>query len=539
MEQMLRTWQALDLRRRVVLVGAGLLSLVAILALAQVATRPAMALLYSGLDPATAGEVVGRLEQMDVVSDIRGDAIYVAEGARDRVRLALATEGLPRQGQAGYELLDGISGFSATADMFDAAFWRAKEGELARTLLASPGVRAARVHIAVPSRRPFARESAAPTASVSVTMAGGMLTEAQARAMRYLVALAVPGLAPEQVAVLDSRAGVVLAPGDEAAGRDSAALAAEREGRLKAEIEQLIAARVGRDRARVSITVDTDREAETVVETVIDPDSRVILSIDNEEISDSSSGTPASVTVASNLPAGDAQGGGERRAARSETRERVNYDYSGLRRERTRAAGAVRRISVAVLVDGIVVANAAGAPEWQPRPREELEALRDLVRAAIGYDAARGDVVTVESMAFQPDATPGELVETGPFWRFVERNALSLVQIAVLAAVALVLAMTVLRPLLLRRPDAPGYLTLDATGRPIALDGPTGAAGPAGAAVLAGVGHPEGEGGAPGAEGEAPALSDAESLRLAVSENREQTIAMLRDWLSNADEEAA
>ncbi|MEM9147642.1 MAG: flagellar basal-body MS-ring/collar protein FliF [Pseudomonadota bacterium] len=527
MEQLLRTWRALDLRRRAFLIGAGVLSLVAVLSLAQLATRPAMALLYSGLDPATAGEVVGRLEQLGVPSEVRGDAIFVVEGERDRVRLSLAREGLPRQGQAGYELLDGMSGFSATSDMFNAAFWRAKEGELARTILAAPGVRAARVHIAVPSRRPFARESAPPTASVTVSMAGGALTQSQARAFRYLVALSVPNLNPEQVAVIDSRTGIVLAPGEEGGGRDSDTAAAERETRLKAEIEQLIAARVGRDRARVSVTVETDREAETVVETVIDPDSRVTISLDNEEITDSSSGSAGNVTVASNLPAGDAENNPSRQSARSETRERANYDYSELRRERVRQAGAIRRISVAVLVDGLVEDGADGTPVWQPRPEAELAALSELVKAAIGFDAERGDIVTVESMAFQPDATPGELAEASPILRFVERNALTLIQIAVLAIVSVVLALTVVRPLLMRREEPEGpFLTIDEQGNPIAIGGPNATPG-------------EANGESEGADGEAPELSEAENLRLVVSENQEQTVAMLKDWLAPTDEEAA
>jgi len=520
MEQLLETWRSLDLRRRALLVGAGALSLLALVALAQLAARPAMALLYSGLDPATAGEVVGRLEQMGVASEVRGDAIYVAEGERDRVRLSLAREGLPRQGQAGYELLDGISGFSATSDMFNAAFWRAKEGELARTVLAAPGVRAARVHIAVPSRRPFARESAPPTASVTVSMAGGALTEAQARAFRYLVALAVPNLAPEQGAVIDSRAGIVLAPGEGDGARDAGAQAAEREQRLKSEIEQLIAARVGRDRARVSVTVETDREAETVIETVIDPESRVTVSLDNEEITDQSSGGAGNVTVASNLPAGDAAADPERQAARSETRERVNYDYSELRRERVRQAGAIRRVSVAVLVDGIVEAGPDGEPVWSPRPQEELDALADLVRAAIGYDAERGDIVTVDSLAFRPDATPGELAEAGPVTRFLERNALTLVQLGVLAAVATILALTVVRPLLARRPEvAPPLLTIDESGAPVAIGGPAAAA--------------------PEHAAEAPDIPETEALRIAVAENQEQTLAMLRDWLNAPEDEPA
>lgn len=519
MERMLGVWAGLDLRRRAVLVVAAVLTFAAVLSLAQIATRPALALLYSGLDPATAGEVVGQLEEMQVPSEIRGDAIYVSEDARDRVRLALARLGLPRQGQAGYELLDGLSGFSTTSDMFDAAYWRAKEGEIARTILAAPGVRAARVHIAVPTRRPFARESAAPTASVTLTMAAGALTVRQATAIRYLVALAVAGLEPEQVAVIDSRAGMVLAPGSESEAASAATEAAEREAKLKAEIEQLIAARVGRDKARVSVTVETDREAETVTETVIQPESRVIVHQDTEEISDQSQGQGGAVTVASNLPDGDAAGGEARKSARTETRERFNYDYSQVTRERVRAPGAIRRISVAVLVDGLTAPGPDGEPRWQPRPEEELAALRDLVVAAIGFDAARGDIVTVESLAFQPDASPGALVEIGPLRRFVERNAMTLLQLAVLAVVVILLAAMVLRPLLTQSPGA------EPEAEAALLPGD-------GAAVA-------------GARLDAPAAPETlapptpqERLETALAEDPERVIAVLQDWLE-PEEQAA
>lgn len=542
MTQLIETWKALDLRRRVILFGAVALTFLAVFSLAQIATRPGMALLYSGLDPAAAGEVIGALEQMNIKAEIRGDAIFVPEGDRDKVRLSLAGQGLPRQGQAGYELLDGLSGFSATSDMFNAAYWRAKEGELARTILAAPGVRAARVHIAVPTRRPFARDSAVTTASVTVTLASGKMTAEQAMAFRYMTALAVSGLDPKQVAVIDSRAGMVLAPGNENQFSSAVAQAGERETKLKAEIEDLLAARVGRDRARVSVAVETHREAETVTERVIKPDTRVTVHSDTEEISDNSKGSSANVTVASNLPDGDANANNSRESERTETREKVNYDYSEVKRQTVRQAGAIRRISVAVLVDGIVTEGADGEPVWSARTPEELAALRNLVIAAIGYDEKRGDIVTVDSMAFQPDAKPGELVEIGPFQRFLERNAMTLVQLGFLAAVALVLAVTVIRPLLrARRADdavPPGLETMSVTGddAKIANLGTADATGD-----LLGAGNAEM--GDLGSLGEIPDLGvdsvdmpPSEVLRSAVAERPEETIAMLRDWLETEDE---
>lgn len=524
MDRLGAAWRGLDTRRRVIFAGAVVAALAAMLALGQMAARPGMSLLYSGLDPATAGEVIGALDQMQIVSEVRGDAIYVPADARDRVRLALARDGMPRQGQAGYELLDQISGFSATTDMFDAAYWRAREGELARTILASPGVRAARVHIAAPSRRPFARTSAGPTASVTVTMSGGALGAQQATAFRYLVALAIAGLAPEQVAVIDGRAGMILAPGSDSPAMDAATQGADRELQLKRQIEEMLEARVGRDKVRVSVAVETERETETISEKTIQPDSRVTIHSDSEEITDTSSGTNPSVTVASNLPAGEASQGADRQSARSETREKVNYDYSEVRRERVRQPGAVRRLSVAVLVDGVTAADASGNLVWQPRPPEELAALRDLVIAAAGFDEERGDIVTVESLAFQPSGQAGELAEADPVGQFLARNALQLVQLGVLALVVLILALTVIRPLLASArsaaPALPAPLGAGAAGLPAIADA-TEAASLAEAATRS------------------LSIPDRESLIRLVTERPQQSAAMLREWLEATDEEAA
>jgi flagellar M-ring protein FliF len=355
-------------------------------------------------------------------------------------------------------------------------------------------------------------------------------------AIRYVTALAVAGLEPAQVAVIDSRAGMVLAPGTDNRFASALTEASEREAKLKAEIEELLAARVGRDRARVSVSVETHREAETVTERVIQPDTRVTIHSETAEISDTSSGADGSVTVASNLPTGDAAAGNTRESARTETRERVNYDYSEVRRETVRQAGAIRRISVAVLVDGIVAEDANGDPVWRERPPEELQALRELVIAAIGFDETRGDIVTVDSMAFQPDATPGALVESGPVRRFVERNAMTLIQLGFLAVVAIVLAMTVIRPLL--RAGREGAASSgglaevtaeDRTDGPRMLDPATDgtAAAPAGLPDPVAIDEPD--------------LPPQEALRNAVSDRPDDAVAMLKEWLdtNEADQEVA
>ncbi|HUS52531.1 MAG TPA: flagellar M-ring protein FliF C-terminal domain-containing protein [Thermohalobaculum sp.] len=187
-----------------------------------------------------------------------------------------------------------------------------------------------------------------------------------------------------------------------------------------------------------------------------------------------------------------------------------------------RQAGAIRRISVAVLIDGITSIGTNGEPIWEPRPVEEIVALRGLVIAAIGFDEARGDIVTVASLAFQPDATPGELVESGRLLRFFESNAMTLIQIGVLSLVVLVLTLTVVRPILTRSVRSVPNVGAIAGPSPFAV-------GPAGSGALPQQIQP----GMPAPEvGAGHSAPDADALRIAVADQPEQTVSMLRDWLT-------
>jgi flagellar M-ring protein FliF len=273
-KQLKTFWDGLDPRRRLIAALSVLAVLAAIFGLARAATQPSMALLYSGLDAVAAGEVVAALEAEGTPFEVRDGTILVEAGARDRIRMQLAGQGLPAGGPAGYEILDGLTGFGTTSQMFDAAYWRAKEGELARTITGSPNVRSARVHLANPVSQPFSR-SPAGSASVTVTMARGELDRGQAEAIRYLVSSAVAGITPEAVAVIDAARGVVLA-GEEDPLKGAAG-STDREATLKANIERLLEARVGPGRAIVEVNVDAAMESETVTERTIDPESRVAI----------------------------------------------------------------------------------------------------------------------------------------------------------------------------------------------------------------------------------------------------------------------
>lgn len=459
-------WSSLSLRRRIIVLAATIGMFAAVLGIARLAGATDMALLYAGLDDAAAGEVIAALDAQGIAHEVRAGSIFVDQARRDSLRMTLAAEGLPASGGAGYELLDGLSGFATTSQMFDAAYWRAKEGELARTILAVPQVRNARVHLARAPDQPF-RAEGRPTASVLVTSGAGGIDAARARAIRHLVASAVAGMQAADVAVIDSVAGLLP---DEAGANLPGTGAEARAAEIRRNVERLLAARVGPGRAVVEVAVELVTESETITERSFDPQGRVAISSETEERTGTSSESAAGVTVASNLPEGDASGGSGQSSS-SETRETVNYEVSETRREVLRTPGAIRRLSVAVLVDA--PAAEPGADAAPPaRSEEELADLRELVASAVGLDEGRGDVLTLKSLAFVAPPDPGELAEPGLLGMLAPVDTTRAIQIAVLGLVSLLLGLFVLRPILAASVRGPAALPAP----PLALGGPASAA---------------------------------------------------------------
>lgn len=553
-DQLTSFWTNLGVRRQILLVTATVGVFLGVLFIGRTAVTPDYALLYSGLDPAAAGEVVTALDQRGIVHEIVGGSIRVPRGERDRLRMLLASEGLPANGTAGYELLDSLSGFGTTSQMFDAAYWRAKEGELARTIAANPSIRAARVHISNLSSRPFQREDSA-TASINVTPAGAGISVGQARALRFLVSSAVAGLSADSVTVINGSTGEIVEPREDAAGHLAAS---DRAAAYRSNLLRLLEAHVGIGNAVVEVNVETVSETETILERRFDPDQRVIISSDTTERSTSASGSGGgAVTIASNLPDGDAAANGsDSQSNDTETRERVNFEVSETTREILRTPGSVARISVAVLVGG---APDDGTGEWAPRTDDELSSLEALIASAIGFDAERGDSITLRSLPLnRPDLSdsPGTAAEDA---QGSTLDAMSLIRLAVVASVTLILALFVLRPILMRAPQiAQGQAAHLDDSRPVsdaaqdtAADWQTGImtestpqgaipamAPPAQISPQMAVGafdFPEDTPAPP----PPPIPVDAEAvarLRGLISERREETLEVLRGWMETIDE---
>lgn len=530
MQNLLSIWTGLETRRKVIAVLAAIAMITTVATLANMASRPGMALLYSGLENGAAGEVVRALEQRGASYQVRGGAIYVESGQRDELRMTLASEGLPANTTQGYELLDSLSGFGTTSQMFDAAYWRAKEGELARTIVGSPQISAARVHIANAGSNPYQRQLK-PTASVTITATSGGLSPNQAQALRFLVASAVAGLSPDDVAVIDGAIGLIGAS-DESAPQSLDG----RSEQLRQSVQRLLEARVGPGNAVVEVSVDTVTETESVRERIVDPGSRVAISTDTEETSTSSqNGASGQVTVASNLPDGDAAGR-DSSNNNSESRERVNYEVSETQREILREPGAIRRLTVAVLINGSLVTLEDGESTMQPRTDEELASLQELVASAVGFNADRGDVITLKSMLFQPVEVLGTAAESS-LLAGVNLDAMTLAQMTILGLVAVALGLFVVRPLITRAPtEAAGGSTIQL---PRPVDDPT-----TGDALTGLIDD--------GAEPDAVNTPDrtvllptpagqtqgeaVERLRALISDRQEETVEILRSWLDDKEE---
>lgn len=544
-QQLLSVWMTLDIRRQIIVVTSTVAVFLAVLAMSRIATAPSMTLLYAGLENGAAGEVVRSLEQRGVPFEVRGGSIFVDSQNRDELRMTLASEGLPANSSRGYELLDNLSGFGTTSQMFDAAYWRAKEGELARTIVSNPHVSMARVHIASTGSNPFQR-SVTPTASVAVTANGTGLTPQQGKAIRFLVASAVAGLSADDVAVIDAN-GTLIGTSDEAipavGGNDKAQI-------LRQRVERLLEARVGHGNAVVEVSVDTVTETEEIRERRFDPDGRVAISTDTEErTSNSNEAGNGDVTVASNLPDGEGAGGDSASSQDSETRERINYEVSETERAVIRAAGAVKRITVAVLVNEAIPAAEEAGDTPSLRTEEEIASLRELVASAVGFDESRGDIITIKSMALQTIAPVGTEAQSSVL-DLLQVDVMSAIQMAILAIVALVLGLFVVRPVLSRPLDRP-QLSSERT----AITGPE-ATEPSTGVPAVEVSDPSDEfpdftmnddatglpdlptlSFATASEGPDEQPSDpVDRLRSMIGERQEETVEILRSWLEDSEE---
>jgi len=419
-------------------------------------TSPQMAPVYSGLEFEDSAAIVKELRTMGVPFEIKGDgeSILVPRDQITTIRMSLAESGLPNKGQVGYEIFDQQNTLGATSFVQNLNHLRALEGELARTISSLTRVKSARVHLVLPERELFRREAKQPSASI-VLEVRGVLSTGEIRSVQHLVASAVDSLSPNMVSIVDS-AGQLLASGSD--GEESAltAIGEERtlaiETRLRNRLEELLSNVVGAGRARVQVSAELDMNRLTRTSESFDPNGQVVRSAQTRELSNNSQGASdgGQVTVANELPGATGnQGDGTGAVEQSDTTEEtINYEISKTTQTEVVEAGAIKRLSVAVVVDGLYVANADGVAQYTARSAAEIEQIRALVNTAIGYDETRGDQVEVLNMQFaeRPELN-FEPSEVGLF-DFTRDDMFAAIEMAVTLLIGLALVFFVMRPLI-------------------------------------------------------------------------------------------
>ena len=426
--------------------------------------EPPMAILYSGLEPREAGAVAAKLDAINVPYEQRGDGgtILIPADQVSRIRMQLATEGLPSAG-VGYEIFDKTDTFGTSTFVQNVNRLRALEGELARTIRSIDSIESARVHLVIPERQVFAQANQTPSASV-VLKTRVRLGNGQVSAVQHLVASAVAGLAPNDVAIIDER-GELLAGRNGDTQNDIALAQEDRtssfEERMRQRVENIVASVVGPGRTRVQVAAEMDFNRVTETSESFDPDSRVIRSSQTVEQNSSEQGprTAAAVSVGTALP-GNAQPvqtdtGPNSASTRNE--ETINYEISKSTKTLVQDAGTVKKLSVAVLVDGTYTTDANGTRTYAPRAEVDMANISALVKSAVGFNEARGDQVQVTNMRFaEPQVMPAEESTSEPLLGFDSAIWLKLAQIVILSVTALLVFLLVVRPLIRRLTTPPG-----------------------------------------------------------------------------------
>ncbi|MCJ8324404.1 MAG: flagellar M-ring protein FliF [Rhizobiales bacterium] len=415
--------------------------------------------LYTDLSMRDMQAVVKSLDSKVIPYELKNDGttIWVPKDSLQKLKMSFASEGLPTGGSVGYEIFDNTDSLGVTSYVQDLNHKRALEGELARTITSLRQVAAARVHLVLPEKKLFSRETAQPTASITIRILGDM-DQSTVKSIQYLVSSSVKGLKTSFVAIIDERGRTLASGNGEEAGLGMANSFDERssaiETRLKKQIEFLVGSVVGDDKVRVKVNADLQLNSITQKTETFDPDGSVVrstVSSENANNSQNNEGTNA-VSVGNELPnaAANSDNGNKSSAAGNSTSETINYEISKTLKTEVIAAGNVKKLSVAVLVDGVYTIDADGKPVYAPRPQAELDKITALVRTAIGFDASRNDVVNVINLQFiSNDLVPEEIAEVGIF-DFTKQEMFRMAELGTLFFVAIIVLFMVIRPLIRR-----------------------------------------------------------------------------------------
>lgn len=510
-------------------------------------STPEMKLLYSDLSTIDSGAVAAKLEESQIPFEISADGsrIVVPGNEVGKARMLLAAAGLPNGGSMGYEIFDEQSSFGTTNFVQNINQVRALEGELARTIGALDSIRSARVHIVLPQRELFSRESKAASASVFIGVRpGANLEKQQILSIQSLVASAVPNLKASSVSIIDSNGNLLAKGGDEEA--DALSLKAEEmrrnyETRLASRIEEQVSRVVGYGKVTAIVTAAMNFDRTRTDEEIFNPEGQVARSIQTiQENSTEQEGGAQDVTVANNLPGvgGDLLNDNQSTANSNRNEEITNFEITKTVRSTVRDGGEIDRLAVSVLLDGTYTTDAEGVKTYVPRTQEEMDKIASMVKTAIGYNEDRGDTFEITNLQFAQIDTNEDFVDDSMLFGFQKSDLIDAAEIVIVAIMVVLVVLLVLQPMVgklmavdLRQPQD-DLLTADLL--PPSLSNPALAA-PTGS-------HPDEIGGSDspadetmidiaGIEGKVKA-STVKKVEEIVENYPMETVSVIRSWMS-------
>ena len=413
------------------------------------------AVLYTDLEMEDAKQIVQHLETANIKYRLtkNGTEILVPEEDVNKMRIDTADLAMASKGSnVGYEIFDNTDALGSTNFVQNVNLIRALEGELARTIRSVDHIKSARVHLVLPKREMFSREEQMPTASVVIKTDGGKLSLESIHSIQQLIAAAVPKLDVKNVSIVDS-AGNLLTNNfeDEEAVTvaNNEALRPEQERKMSLQVQNLLEKSVGEGKVRAQVNLDMDFDQIVTHEEIYDPDSQVVRSQATVTDNSTTDNVEQPVSVAQNIPNGDMVAAGTGSVSRkSRTEETVNYEISKVVRNKVKNSGTIKRLGVAVIVDGIYERNAEGKVVYRDRTPEEMEQIRSLVKSAVGFDAERGDMVEVANMKFASNQPEIEEVNEVLIMGFTKDELIRIAEGIGVAIVAILVILLVIRPLI-------------------------------------------------------------------------------------------
>ncbi len=453
MNQILAALQRFGIGRLAAILGIGAGVAAVLVALTMGLGQP-KALLYSNLDLKEAGSITQQLDQAGVKYEVKGDGstIFVQRDQVASTRLMLSSKGLPTAASVGYEIFDSQSAMGQTDFVQQLNRQRALEGELGRTINGLDGISAARVHLVLPKRQLFEEEADQPSAAVSLGVGGREPTADQVRAIQNLVAGAVPNMKPDRVTVVDQHA-KTLSGGDTGMAAEADGRKTEVEQRIAKQVKSLVEGIVGTGKARVNVTADVDLAHVTTQKKEFNPDGQVVRSetTTDENSKEGSTSGNGQASAAANIPNSNGPNGqSDSSNASGKQESTTNYEISETTTTQVTEPGQVKKIAVAVAVDGVTApAGKNGKPgAYSPRSAAEMAQIEQLVRTAVGFDQARGDQVTVVNVKFPSAEDNGGVTAASPLMGFDKNDIMRAAELGVMAVVAILMMLFIVRPLL-------------------------------------------------------------------------------------------